>query len=162
MGKQYAILMEDKDPGAGAATLILIRPGAACGFKVVRAWATQLDTATSAQCRVQLGRKSSAIPTTLTTVTPKKMDERSDASQFTGGTSGAAGTCGVLATSEGAGAFDPVIQQSFNNLTGWEWQAAFEELCFKANSADAFVMRFPVAASPTTSWDAGVIIEEMQ
>jgi len=161
MGKQYAILMEDKDPGAGAATLILVRPAAACGFKVIRAWATQKGSATSAQCRIQLGRKASAFPTTLTSVTPQKMDERSDASQFAGGSSGAAGTCGVLATSEGAGTFTPVVQQSYNNLTGFEWTPVFEELVFKAGSAEAFVMRFPDAASPTTDWDAGVIIEEM-
>lgn len=161
MSYSYAIVMDNQTVSA-AAILIGIRPGTATGFRVLRAWAAQRGSATSAQVGIQLGRKTSAFPTTLTGATPVKMDEKDAASAFTGGTSLAAGTCGTLATAEGAGAFTPVISDNFNNLTGWVWVPGHdEEMVFRAGSADACVLRFPATPSPTGNWSAGLIIQEI-
>ena len=159
MDGQYTIIGENQTIAA-AGTLVLIRPGAAFGFKVLRAWAKQAGTATSNQIRIQLGSKASAFPTTLASATPQKLDEKSPASQFTGGTSGAAGTCGINATSEGAGTFSAKFNDAFNTLTGFEWTPVFEELRYRAGSADAFVMRFPATPAQTTGWEWGVVIQE--
>lgn len=159
MDGQFTIIGENQTIGA-AGILVLVRPGAAFGFKVLRAWAKQSGTATSNQVRVQLGKKASAFPTTLASATPQALDEKHPTSQFTGGTSGAAGTCGINATVEGAGAFTAKFNDAFNTLTGFEWTPVFEELRFRAGSADAFVMRFPATPAITTGWEWGVVIQE--
>jgi len=161
MAYGYAVLMNDQTVSA-AATLILIRPPAATSLRIVRVWASQKGSTTSSQIKIQIGRKASAFPSTLTGFTPQKLDEKDAASQVTGGTSGAAGTAGVLATSEGAGTFTSVIADAFNSLTGYLWvPGPREEIIVRANSADAFVVRFPETPAVTTNWHAGVIFEEM-
>jgi len=160
MGNQFAIIGENQSIAA-AGLLIGIRPGAAFGFKVLRVWAKQSASATSAQIRIQLGSKVAAFPTLATAITPQKLDQRSATSLFTGGTAVAAGTCGMNATAEGAGAFTAKISDAFNNLTGFEWTPVFEELIYQAGSAEAFFMRFPATPANTTGWEWGVIIEEV-
>ena len=88
--------------------------------------------------------------------------ERDPAASITGGTSGAAGTAGTNATAEGAGTFTPVVDDCFNNLTGYIWvPAPGEEMIFSPSSAEAFVMRCPVAPTGTTLWQASVTFEEV-
>jgi len=160
MGNQLAIIDENRTLSA-AGLGILIRPGATFGFKVLRIWAKQSGSATSAQVRIEIGTKEAAFPTLTTAITPRLLDESGAASQFTGGTAVAAGTCGCHATTEGAGTFTPILSDAFNNLTGFEWTPVFEEFIFKAGSAKAFAMRFPATPTPTTGWEWGVIIEEV-
>jgi len=161
MGVQFNVIFEDQTISA-ATTLIIVRPGAAAGFRVLRAWAGQHGSATSAQCRIQLGSKASAFPT-VTGATPQILDERITAMAgtlpFSSGTDVSAGKVGGMATSEGAGTFTAKIADAFNNLTGFLWAPVFEELIFKAGSADAFCMRAPAAWSPTTGWHVGVTLE---
>jgi hypothetical protein len=161
MAYAYSVLMNDQTVAA-AATLILVRPPAATSLRIVRVWASQKGSTTSTQVKIQLGRKASAFPTTLTSFTPLKMDEKDAVSTVTGGTSGAAGTAGVLATAEGAGTFTSVIADAFNSLTGYLWvPGPREEIIVRANSAEAFVVRFPEAPGVTLNWTAGLIYEEM-
>jgi hypothetical protein len=153
--------MENQTVSA-AATLILIRPAAETGFRVRRIQITQGGSATSTAIRAQWGRKAAAFPTTLTSATPGKLDEKDAASAIVGGTSGAAGTCGTLATSEGAGTFTALGEAGFNNLNGFEMVFSDTEApTFRANSAEAFVLRFPAAPGTTTNWSALAIIEEL-
>lgn len=155
---------------SAATTLVCIRPNTTAPVKIVRCTFTQRGTATSEQVRVQLGRKASAFSTTLTSVNVgggtqpllAKHNERDPASSITGGTSAAAGTAGTNATAEGAGTFTPVVDDAFNNLTGYVWvPAPGEEMIFSPSSADAFVMRCPTAPTGTTNWQASVTFEEI-
>src|SRR5882757_7056990 len=86
-----------------AVTLVFVNPGATTGFEVLRCWAGQTGTATSAQYRIQTNTQVTAFPT-LTSATPSKNKFGDPASGITGGTAGAAGTAGINASAEGAGA----------------------------------------------------------
>jgi hypothetical protein len=169
MGYTYTISTGPLTVSA-ATTLVCIRPNTTTPVKIVRCTFSQRGTATSEQVRVQLGRKSSAFSATLTSVNVgggtfpllAKHSERDPASSITGGTAGAAGTAGTNATAEGAGTFTPVVDDAFNNLTGYIWvPAPGEELMFAPGSAEAFVMRCPVAPTGTTLWQASVTFEEV-
>ena len=160
MGNQLAIIDENRTLSAQGLGIV-IRPGADFGFKVLRVWAKQSGTATSAQVRIQLGGKVATFPTLTSSITPQKLSERGATPLFTGGTAVAAGTCGSHATTVGTGSFTPIINDSFNNLTGFEWTPVFEDFIWRPGSASAFAMRFPATPSPTTGWEWGVIIEEM-
>jgi hypothetical protein len=155
---------------SAATTLVCIRPNTTTPIKVVRCTLSQRGTATSEQVRVQLGRKASAFATGLTAINVggatqpllAKHNETDPASSITGGTSAAAGTAGTASTSEGAGAFTPVVDDAFNNLTGYVWvPAPGEELMFAPASAEAFVLRVPTAPTGTTNWHASVTFEEI-
>lgn len=155
---------------SAATTLVCIRPNTTTPIKVIRCTLTQRGTATSEQVRVQLGRKASAFATGLTSVNVgggtqpllAKHEESNPTSSITGGTSAAAGTAGTASTSEGAGAFTPVVDDAFNNLTGYIWMPQpGEEIVFAPGSAEAFVMRVPTAPTGTTNWHASVTFEEI-
>ena len=155
---------------SAATTLICIRPNTTTPIKVVRCTLSQRGTATSEQARVQLGRKASAYATGLTSINIgggtqpllAKHSENDPASSITGGTSAAAGTAGTASTSEGAGAFTPVVDEAFNNLTGFVWvPQPGEEIVFAPGSLEAFVMRVPTAPTGTTNWHASVTFEEI-
>ena len=103
-----------------AVTLIFINPGTTASLRVLRAWASQAANATSAQQRVQLNTKVTVFPT-LTSQTPAKTTSIDQASAITGGTAGAAGTAGINASAEGAGAKTVIIPDSFNVLNGYLW-----------------------------------------
>src|SRR5688572_7019844 len=108
-GAQFAIVFEDQTISADTA-LVVVRPGVTFGFKVVRAWLMQHGSGTSGQVRAQLGRKagSGGLPSALTSFTPRPCDERLPTSKFAGGTSAAAGTCGIMTTTLGGGAFTSI------------------------------------------------------
>jgi hypothetical protein len=155
---------------SAATTLVCIRPNTTTPIKIIRCTLSQRGTATSEQVRVQLGRKASAYATGLTAVnigggTQPLLAEHAEsnpASSITGGTSAAAGTAGTASTSEGAGAFTPVVDDAFNNLTGYVWvPQPGEEIVFAPGSAEAFVMRVPTAPTGTTNWQAAVTFEEI-
>lgn len=145
---------------SAAATLCIIRPSAAVGFRVRRIAVSQNDSETSTQIRLQYGRKASAFGT-YTSATPQKLDEKDASSAFSGATDGSAGTVGVNGTSEGAGTFTG-IEEGFNNLTGFERVfAPGEEPTFRAGSAEGFVLRFPAAPGTTAGWSWTVVYEEI-
>jgi hypothetical protein len=160
MGRLYSLHLNDATMSA-TGIVVAIRPGAAFGLRVVRAWMAQRSSATSAQFGVQLGRKATAFPTLTNSFTPVKLDEGDGASQFTGGTALSAGTCGTVATSEGAGVFTPIIPDCFNNLSGWQFVATPDErFIFKAGSADACALRIVLSGS-TGNISGGIIFEEV-
>lgn len=159
MGRLYALYLNDATMSA-TGIVVAIRPGAAFGLRVVRAWLAQRASATSAQFGVQLGRKASSFPTLGNSFTPVPLDESDPASQFTGGTSLSAGTCGTVATSEGAGTFTPIIADCFNSLSGWQYLAGPDErMTFKAGSSEACALRI-ILPSSTANVSGGIIFEE--
>lgn len=102
-----------------------------------------------------------AFPT-LTTKTPAKLKLGDPASGIVGGTAGAAGTAGINASAEGAGAKTVIWEDVFNQLSGWLWIPTPEErIALGAGSASGFGLHLPVAAVPLTNWAFGVLYREI-
>lgn len=148
---------------AGATTLVFINPAAApqVNLDIMRAWIGQSANATSAQQRVQLETQVSAFPT-LTSATPAKLKRAGPASQITGGTAGAAGTAGINASAEGAGAKTVIFEDAFNVLNGWLWVPTPREvITMPAGSTSGFGLFLPVAPATLTNWAFGVTYAEV-
>lgn len=144
-----------------AVTLAFINPAATMGFEILRCWAGQTGTATSAQQRVQTNTQVTAFPT-LTSATPSKLTLSDPTSAFTGGTAGAAGTTGVNASAEGAGAKSNIISDTFNNLNGHLWVPTPKEVIRLGGGASSgFGYHLPVAPGTLTNWQFGVQYEEL-
>ncbi len=161
MGKCYSIYFENQTISA-ATILAAVRPSADRSVKLVRAWIGQNGTATSKNLDVAIGTKASAYPT-LTSFTPKVLNELDPASSVVGGTALAAGTCGIMASAEGAGTFTPLISECMNNLNGYLWIPGPKEIILlKAGSALGLCLRMNEApgGSYQSGWYGGLIFEE--
>lgn len=148
---------------AGATTLVFINPAAApnVNLEIMRCWIGQSANATSAQQRVQLETQVSAFPT-LTSATPAKLKRAGAASVITGGTAGAAGTAGVNASAEGAGAKTSIFGDAFNVLNGWLWVPTPREvIVMPAGSTSGFGLFLPTAPATLTGWTFGVTYAEV-
>lgn len=144
-----------------AVTLAFINPGATQGFEVLRAWAGQTGTPTSAQQRCQFNTQASVFPT-LTSATPSKLKFNDPASGITGGAAGAAGTAGINASAEGAGAKTVLTNDTFNNLNGYLWvPTPMEVIALGAGIAQGFGFHLPVAPGSLTNWQVGVTYREL-
>lgn len=144
-----------------AVTLVFINPSSTIGFEVLRCWAGQTGTATSAQQRVQTNTQPTAFPT-LVSATPSKLGSFSDpVSGIAGGTAGAAGTCGINASAEGAGTKANIISDTFNNLNGYLWVPTPQEaIGMGAGASSGFGLHLPVAPGSLTNWQCGVNFQE--
>lgn len=138
-----------------------MNPGTTASLEFLRGWASQAANATSAQQRVQLSTQVTAFPT-LTSATPAKTKLLDPVSAIIGGTAGAAGTCGVNASAEGAGAKTVVYPDAFKVLNGWLWVPTPKEtLVMNASAASGIGLHFPAAPATLTSWNAGMCYSEM-
>jgi hypothetical protein len=142
-------------------TLTFVNPAAApnqdLGFR--RFWVGQSGTTPGTfNQRVQLNTQVTAFPT-LTSATPTKLMIADAASIITGGTAGAAGTSGINASAEGAGAKTVIWADVFNATNGWLLVLTPEEMIMmSAGATSGLGMHFPVAtgASPNTlNWAFG-------
>lgn len=141
-----------------AVTLAFINPAAApaMNLEIMRLWASQQGSATSAQQRIQAETQVSAFPT-LVSATPRKLKFADSASVISGGTAGAAGTCGINASAEGAGAKTVMFGDNFNVLNGFLWVATPREtIVMPAGSASGFGLFLPAAAASLSNWAAGL------
>jgi hypothetical protein len=148
---------------AGATTLVFINPAAApsTNVEILRCWVGQTANATSAQQRIQLVTQVTAFPT-LTTFTPAKLKRTDVVSTIVGGTAGAAGTCGINASNEGAGGKTIIQEDAFNVLNGWLWvPTPAETIVIPAGSASGFGLYFPVAPTNTANWAFGVVFRDI-
>ena len=142
-------------------TLVWINPSATIGIEILRCWVSQSANATSAQQRVQLNTQVTAFPTVVS-ATPAKLKLSDPTSGIVGGTTGAAGTCGINASAEGAGGKTVSIQDSFNVLNGWLWvPTPRETIIIGAGSVSGFGLHLPVAAVTLTNWSFGVVYSEV-
>lgn len=140
---------------------MFVNPGTTCSLEFLRAWASQAANATSAQQRVQLSTQVTAFPT-LVSATPGKTKLLDPVSQIIGGIAGAAGTAGINASAEGAGAKTVVLPDAFNVLNGWLWVPTPKEtFVMNASAASGFGLHFPAAPATLTSWNAGLVFSEM-
>jgi hypothetical protein len=159
MAREYTISVENQT--VGASTLIFLNPGTTMSIEILRMWISQAANATSAQQRVQVETQVTAFPT-LTAATPKALKQRDPASAITGGTAGAAGTCGVNASAEGAGAKTVLWGDAFNVLNGWLWvPTPYETIIMPAGFASGLGLFFPAAPTTTTGWAFGMNYREL-
>jgi hypothetical protein len=147
-----------------AVTLVFINPAAApnFGIRIRRCWVNQSANATSAQQRVQLVTQVTAFPTLVSATPQKHFTQDPNASIIAGGTTGAAGTCGINASAEGAGAKTIRVDDAFNVLTGYEWRPTGpdDQIELPAGLASGFGLHLPVAPATLTNWAFGVTFEE--
>jgi hypothetical protein len=160
MSREYAIIAENVTL-AGASTLIFLHPGTTNSLEVLRMWIAQSANVTSAQQRVEVVSQVSAFPT-LTSFTPTKLKPGDPASAITGGTAGAAGTCGINASAEGAGSKSVILADAFNVINGWLWVPTPQErLILPASWASGLGLYFPATPGTLTNWHAGLIYKEI-
>lgn len=144
-----------------AVTLVFINPSSTVGIDIKRCWAGQTGTATSAQQRVQTNTQPTAFPT-LVSATPSKLNFGDPTSGITGNTTGAAGTCGVNASAEGAGTKANIVSDTFNNLNGYLWVPTPDEVIrISAGATSGFGYHLPVAPGTLTNWQMGVNFAEV-
>jgi hypothetical protein len=171
MAREYVISSDNVTLASATSPIIVfINPVAAgatgSGIEIVRCWASQRAGATSAQTGVALGTKISVFPT-LTSATPAKTKLSDPTSGIVGGTAGAAGTCGVNASANGAGTEIAVVNDNFNNLTGWVWYPSpSETFVLMPGGTSGFFMKLlgsngTTTVSPAASWSWGVAFKEI-
>jgi len=145
----------------GATTLIFLNPAAAPGqtIRFLRFWVSQSANATSAQVRIQIVSQVTAFPTVVSQ-TPQAMTRTDAVSTIAGGT-GAAGTVGINASAEGAGAKTVILDDNFNVLNGWLYvPTPLEPIVFKAGSSSGLGLFFPSAPSTLSGWSFGLTYSE--
>jgi hypothetical protein len=158
MGRRYVITASNVTV-AGATTIIFLNPGATRTLRVVE-WEVGQRDATSRQQVIQMTRKVSVFPT-LTSATPQALDPNDATSAIAGGTAGAAGTCGINASVEGAGSVTVLSEHAFNVLNGYKWvPMPGSEIILPASSTSGFGLRFAAAPTVLTGWTATLVYEE--
>ena len=149
--------------GVSGNTLVFINPAAAPNVNIefLRYWAGQASSTTSAQQRAGLVSQVTAFPT-LTGATPASLKRQQGASVIASGTAGAAGTAGINASAEGAGAKTTIWEDDFNVLNGYLRVATPAETeIFPAGSASGAGFWFPIAPTTTNGWSFGVNFREV-
>lgn len=161
MSREYALVATNITLANAAVTLAFLNPPATGSIEILRAWASQSSSTTSGMQRVQLNTQVTAFPT-LVSATPIKLKTGDPASLITGGTAGAAGTSGINASAEGAGAKTVQYPDVFNILNGWLWVPTPEErIIVNAGGGAGFGIHFPAAATVLSGWNAGIIFREL-
>lgn len=131
-------------------------------IEVVRVEVSQAGSTTSAMIRAALATQVSSYPT-LTSSTPQPSKAGDPASKLTGGTAGAAGTAGINASAEGAGAKTVLVASAFNNLNGYLWVPTPRETIIETGQATAhgFGVNLPTAPSSLTLWNCILTFSEL-
>lgn len=146
-----------------AVTLLFLNPPAAPNADLIflRFWCGQSNTTTYVgNQRVQINTQVTAFPT-LVSATPAKLWSAGGASVLTGGTAGAAGTSGINASAEGAGAKTVIWQDVFSPSNGFLLVVTpDEQIEQSAGSASGIGLHFPVAATTLANWTAGCSFKE--
>lgn len=159
MSREFSIGGDGLTLANSAVTLVFINPPNAPkpNTQVLRLWASQQGSATSAQQRVRVVTQASAFPT-LVGATPVSLKTGDAAvSNIVSGAAGAVGTGGVNASAEGAGTKVTMFGDNFNVLNGYLWVATPREVIDMAPSFGSGLGLFlPAAAASLTNWAAGM------
>lgn len=143
------------------ATLVFINPGTTNSLRLKRCGVSQLGTSTSQQLGILLQTQVSVFPTVVG-ATPARTMPTDAVSTIVSGTTGAAGTCGVNASNNGAGTKTVVIPDAFNNLNGYLWvPTPDEEIWLSAGSASGFALTLSGTPTTLTGWNAFITYEEV-
>lgn len=142
-------------------TFVFVNPGTGASLRILRCWVSQYGTAVSQQLGVQLSTQVTAFPT-LTGATPGQMSGSDGVSKIVSGTTGAAGTCGINASAEGAGAKTVLYADAFNNLNGWIWiPTPDEQITLPASAAAGLGIVILTAPTTLSGWNAGITFAEV-
>lgn len=160
MGRIYIVRM-DNVTIAGSPTLCWINPGTSRSLRVFRASISQGATTTAQMVIGRLSRQVSAFPT-LTSSAPVPVDSSDAASAITGATNGAAGTSGINASAEGAGAKTAIGTWSFLNTAGLDlWFPRDESIVLPASSTSGLSLHLVATPSSLLNWSAQLWFEEV-
>lgn len=163
MSREYIVQGQNITIANAAVTLAFVNPPAGRTIEIVRAWAAQAGSITSAMAEIALGFKATAFPT-LTAATPEKTKSGDPVSFITGGTAGAAGTSGINASAEGGGTFTVKYPDVFNILQGWLWTPSLnggESFILAGADSLGFAMKFRTAPSILSGWSFGIAFREL-
>lgn len=160
MAREYIVKFTDQTV-SGAITLLFANPPSGRVIELVEVQLNQRGTTTGEMVGVSIGFKATAFPT-LTSFTPLAQKSGDPASYITGGTAGAAGTAGVLASAEGAGTFTELIPDALYNLQGYLWQRSERKRIIAAGAdAKAIAVKLRAAPTGTGSWSGSMIYAEI-
>lgn len=161
MSREYTVGGAGLTTVAAVVTLAFINPGVTASLEILRCWVSQSGVNTSSQQRVQLNTQVTAFPS-LTGVTPAQLKIKDPISLIVSGAAGAAGTAGINASAEGAGAKIVIWPDAFNILNGWLFVATPPEtIIMNASAASGFGVHLPVAPGNTAGWAAGIVYREL-
>ena len=163
MAKEYSVGGDGLTLANAAVTLVFINPKASASpsLFLLRCWASQQGSATSVQQRIEAELQPTSFPT-LVSATPRSL-KQSDAvaSLITGNTTGAAGTCGINASSEGSGTKVVMFGDNFNVLNGYLWVPTPREVIeLSTGASSGFGLFLPAAAASLTNWACGITFAE--
>jgi len=145
-----------------AVTLTWVNPIASPNLDLSfrRFWINQSNNMTAVNLRWQLNTQVTAFPTVVNQA-PNKLAIADSASLITGNTTGAAGTCGINASLENAGAKTIIYADSFNTTNGALLVLTPEEIIeMAAGAASGLGMHLPVAPGTLTGWVFGCVWTE--
>ena len=165
MDRAYSVT-GDNQTVVAAPQLVFINVGAGGaavpGFEVLRAWASQRANATSAQQGIRLGTKVTVFPTVVSATPAKVGGQGLPTAAIVGGTAGAAGTCGINSSANGAGAEIGTYADNFNVLNGHLFVATpAETMPFMPGNTSGFFYQFTSTPGTLTGWSFGVIYREI-
>lgn len=132
-----------------AITVLEVTAPASGALEIIRAWASQSSSTTSAQARIQILRKTGTITGTASPPTPVPMQVGQAASGV---------TVKWKATNEGTDGVIPV-DDAFNILSGWLWLPVPEERIFVPPSG-IIALKFP-SAPTSANWTFGFTYREI-
>lgn len=147
----------------GTTTLLAFRPPASGrSIMVSEIRVSQSGSSTSQQLSVALQLQASAYPT-MVSQTPLPCYRLDAPSVLTGGTLASAGQAGKNASAENAGAVTKLVEEGFNNLSGWLWLPTDDAKCIVIDSGSslAFGVRLTTAPSVLTGWHATMRFREL-
>ncbi len=160
MAREYIVKFADQTL-TGAQTLLFVNPPAVGVIELVEVQLNQAGTTTGEMVRVSIGFKATAFPT-LVSATPEKTKSSDGSSYIAGGTAGAAGTSGVLASAEGAGTFTEKFPDAFWNLTGYLWQRTERKrLIVPGGGGAALAVKLRAAPTGLTLWSGSLVFAEL-
>lgn len=159
MGRAYTVVASNLTVTA-ARTLVFVRPTATRKLRILKVELSCAGTATSFTQRVQLVTQVTAFPT-LTAATPQNPDATAFPTTIAGATDGSAGSAGINASVEGAGAKTVRYEASFLGPVGWAWVPGPDDpIDLPAAAAFGFGVYLADTPSTTTGWTCTVTFVE--
>ncbi len=164
MGRRYVLSGENLTLGTGA-VLAAMQPAAAGSagswIEIERVEVSQSHNTTSAQTRVVLGSRDTAVTLTVTSATPNPLVFGAPASGITGGTAPTtAAKCGVNSSADSGGTYVNTWPCNPNNQGGYLWIPVPEHKLILPPGL-IFVVRFLATPSDTAGWTVAVVYHEV-
>ena len=146
-----------------SAALAFVNPAAtpSSSLRIIRCLWGQSSSAVSANLNTKMFSKVAVMPT-LTSQTPLALHNTGRASAITGGTAGAVGTSGTLASVAGAGTETTLHADAPNNLNGWLWVPQLGDSYLFDPNATSTGFGFSITSTPIalTGFSGGLYFNE--